>query len=86
MKLSVDIITKSSSENEDLRQNWIKVFDHVVGQVEFEYVLIVAFKAIQQLTDRKSTFPMRKLGNRLLTSLAKNCGESGFDTDIKVLK
>jgi hypothetical protein len=48
--------------------------------------LIVAFKAIQQLTDRKSTFPMRKLGNRLLTSLAKSCGEEGFDADIKVLK
>ena len=29
---------------------------------------------------------MRKLGNRLLTSLAKSCGEEGFDTDIKVLK
>lgn len=29
---------------------------------------------------------MRKLGNRLLTSLAKSCGEEGFDADIKVLK
>jgi hypothetical protein len=29
---------------------------------------------------------MRKLGNRLLTSLAKSCGEAGFDADIKVLK
>jgi len=29
---------------------------------------------------------MRKLGNRLLTSLAKSCGEVGFDADIKVLK
>ena len=29
---------------------------------------------------------MRKLGNRLLTSLAKRGGEEGFDADIKVLK
>ncbi len=29
---------------------------------------------------------MRKLGNRLLTSLAKNFREEGFDADIKVLK
>ena len=29
---------------------------------------------------------MRKLGNRLLKSLAKSCGEESFDTDVKVLK
>jgi len=29
---------------------------------------------------------MRKIGYRLLTSLAKSCGEQGFDAEIKVLK
>jgi hypothetical protein len=49
-------------------------------------VQLVAFKAIQSLTDMKSTFPKRKLGNRLLTSLAKSCGEEAFEGDVKVLK
>lgn len=47
---------------------------------------LVALKAIQELTDRKSTFLQRKLGNRLLTSLIKQCGESAIDEDRLVLR
>jgi len=73
-------------ENETLRAAWIEVFDVVVGKVEFSYVQLVALKVIAELTDRKSAFPRRKLGNRLLTSLFKSCGEAAIDEDWTVLR
>lgn len=57
------------------------MFDLVVGKVDFHYVQLVALKEIAELTDRKSVFPRRKLGNRLLTSLVKSCGEAAIDKD-----
>jgi hypothetical protein len=53
----------------------------VVGQVDFAYVQLVALKEIGELTDRKSKYERRKLGNRLLTSLIKQCGEAAMDAD-----
>lgn len=34
----MDIVTNENNENETLKETWILVFDHVVGQVEFAYV------------------------------------------------
>lgn len=57
-----------------------------MGQVDLAYVQLVAVKVIGELTDRKSTFPRRKLGNRLLFSLMHNCGEEAIDEDRTVLR
>jgi hypothetical protein len=38
------------------------------------------------MADRKSNFTKRKLGNRLLTSLIKQCGEDVFEEDRTVLR
>lgn len=46
----------------------------------------MALKVIAELTDRKSTFQRRKLGNRLLFSLMHNCGEEAIDEDRLVLR
>ena len=75
------LVTNEYQENQVLKDSWTEVFDNVVGQVEFEYVKLVAIKEIAELTDRKSSFAKRKLGNRLLTSLIKECGESAMDND-----
>lgn len=65
------LVTNELQENQVLKDAWTEVFDHVVGQVDFAYVQLVALKEIAELTDRKSKFERRKLGNRLLTSLIK---------------
>lgn len=47
---------------------------------------LVALKQIAELTDRKSSFQRRLLGNRLLFSLMQNCGEDAIDEDRTVLR
>ena len=81
LKLAMELVTNEYLENDTLRDSWIDVFDHVVGLVDFAYVQLVAIKEIGELTDRKSNFARRKLGNRLLTSLIKCCGEEAMDND-----
>lgn len=71
LKLAVMLVTNELQENQVLKDAWTEVFDQVVGQVDFAYVQLVALKEIAELTDRKSKFERRKLGNRLLTSLIK---------------
>lgn len=81
LKQAIQIITNEYNENETLRDSWIECFDALVGKVDFDYVKLVAVKAIAELNDRKSTLQRRKLGNRLLSSLIKNCGEKAIDAD-----
>lgn len=56
----------------------------MVGQVDFPYIKLVAVKVIGELTDRKSKQNRRKLGNRLLSSLILNCGESTLEKDSEI--
>jgi hypothetical protein len=78
--------SECNDENEALRDSWIECYDAVIGKVDFDYVKLVAVKAIAELNDRKSTLPRRKLGNILLSSLIKNCGEKAIDAEKKVLQ
>ena len=86
LKLAVQLITNELNEDDELTESWYKVFDSIIGQVDFAYVQLVAVKAIAELTDRKSTFQRRMLGNRLLFSLVHNCGEDAIDEDRTVLR
>ena len=62
------------------------VFDHVIGQVAFEYTSMVAVNPILEMIDRKNSIPKRKKGNKLLMSLARNCGEEAFDEEGQILR
>ena len=87
LKQAVQIITNEcNDENETLRESWIECYDAVIGKVDFDFVKLVAVKAISELNDRKSTLPRRKLGNILLSSLIRNCGEKAIDAEKKVLQ
>ena len=65
---------------------WMQVFDTLVGKVELDYVLKYAFPLIMEIPSLKNPFAKRKRGNKLLTSLAKNLGEAGFDREPTLLK
>lgn len=86
LKLSVSIITNEINNEETLIESWIQVFDQVCGEINFDYVQLVAIQEIQKLIDRKSPFLRRKLGNRLLMSLVMKCGEPAIDSDRKILR
>jgi hypothetical protein len=86
LKLSVAIITNEINDSEVLIESWIQVFDQVCGEIDFEYVQLVALPDIQKLIDRKSPFLRRKLGNRLLMSIVMRCGELAIDSDRNVLR
>ena len=58
----------------------------MVGQVDFAYVQLVALKEIGELTDRKSKYERRKLGNRLVVEMAKAIGEEGMDEEPRVMQ
>lgn len=75
----MQIVTNEHLENQVLLESWLEVFDNVIAQVEFAYVQLTAIKQIAELTDRKSKFDRRKLGNRLLSSLILNCGEQALN-------
>jgi hypothetical protein len=81
LSLAVSITTNDVIENETLINSWMDVFDNVVGQVAFEYTSMVAVNPILEMIDRKSPIPKRKKGNKLLMSLARNCGEEAFDEE-----
>jgi hypothetical protein len=86
LKLSISIITNELYDNDALREGWLKVYENVIGQVEFSYVQLATLKAIQELIDRKSKFERRKLGHRLLFKLVMNCGEAALDENKTVLR
>ena len=73
------IITNEANENQTLKDSWMRLYDLIVGSIDFDYVQLVVLKPIQTLADRKSTFNQRKLANRLLFSLVKHCGEAAID-------
>jgi hypothetical protein len=79
LSLAVSITTNEVIENEPLINSWINVFDKVIGQVAFEYTGMVAVNPILEMIDRKNSILRRKKGNKLLMSLARNCGEEAFD-------
>lgn len=47
---------------------------------------LVAVKPIQEMCDRKSQMPRRKLGIRLLRSLLMKCGESALNEEVACLR
>ena len=73
------IISNEANENQTLKDSWMRLYDLIVGSIDFDYVQLVVLKPIQTLADRKSTFNQRKLANRLLFSLVKQCGEAAID-------
>jgi hypothetical protein len=65
---------------------WHEVFDTLVGKVELDYVFKQILPIIQELTVLKNPFLKRKKGIRLVTSMARNVGEAGFDKEPVILK
>jgi hypothetical protein len=51
----------------------------IVAKVDLDYVLINSLPKIIEIPSLKNPFAKRKRGNRLITSLAKQIGEKGFD-------
>ena len=49
------IITNEANENQILKDSWMRLYDLIVGSIEFDYVQLVVLKPIQALADRKST-------------------------------
>jgi hypothetical protein len=49
--------------------------------VEHDFTLKNVLPLVQEIPGLKNPFPKRKRGNRLITSLAKQMGEEGFDAD-----
>lgn len=86
LNLTVNITTSDVIENADLIQAWVLVFDEVIGLVDFDYVQMVAVKPLLDMIDRKNPLPKRRRGNRLITSLAKACGEKAFDEERSILR
>lgn len=54
--------------------------------MDFEYTSEVAVDPILEMIDRKNSIPKRKKGNKLLMSLARNCGEEAFDEEDQILR
>jgi hypothetical protein len=54
--------------------------------VEHDFTLKNVLPLVQEIPGLKNPFPKRKRGNRLITSLAKQMGEEGFDADQMLLK
>jgi hypothetical protein len=86
LSLAVGITTNEVIENEALINSWMDVFDTVIGKVAFEYTSMVAVSPILDMIDRKNSIPKRKKGNKLLMSLARNCGEEAFDEEDQILR
>lgn len=63
------ILTNEINDEETLIESWLHVFDQVCGEINFDYVQLVALHEIQSLLDRKSPYLRRKLGNKMLISL-----------------
>lgn len=74
------------AENEPLLTAWIKVLEAVVAKVPTSVVSEEVVAPITELLAHKNPFARRKLGNRMLFSVAKHTGEPFFDTDPQTLK
>ena len=74
------------AENEPLITAWIKVLEAVVDKVAPGFVSTHVVAPIKELLTHGNPFPRRKLGNRMLFSVAKHTGEPFFDADPHTLK
>jgi hypothetical protein len=69
-----------------LTEAWLKVWDVIIQKVEHDYTLKNVLPLVQEIPSLKNPFPKRKRGNRLITSLAKQMGEEGFNADYTLFK
>jgi hypothetical protein len=74
------------AENEPLITAWIRVLEAVVGKLAPGFVSTHVVAPIKELLAHQNPFPRRKLGNRMLFSVAKHTGEPFFDADPHTLK
>lgn len=74
------------AENEELISAWIKVLESVVDKVAPKYVLNTIVEPVKNLLHHSNSFSKRKLGNRILFSVAKHTGEKFFNTYPIMLK
>jgi hypothetical protein len=73
-------------ENEPLITAWIKVLEAVVDKVAPSVLSEHVIAPIKELVAHGNPFARRKLGNRMLFSVAKHTGETFIDTDPDTLK
>lgn len=58
----------------------------LVAETDLQFVVKNIFPVFMDMPSLKNPLPKRKKGNRLLMSLAKQIGETGFDKEPAVLK
>lgn len=79
---AMQIVTDEAwEENEPLITAWIKVLEAVVDKVDPSFVTTNIIGPIRELITNKNSFNRRKLGNRMLFSVAKHAGERFFESD-----
>lgn len=82
VRVAVQIATDDDwAENENLQNAWIRVLEAVVDKVKPNFVSTNVVEPVKDLLAHKNTFNKRKLGNRMLFSVAKHTGEKFFDKD-----
>ena len=87
VRVSVQISTDEDwAENNELISSWIKVLEAVVGKVKPSFVSENVIEPLKNLMAHKNAFERRKLGNRILFSVAKHTGEGYFDYDPNMIK
>ena len=82
LKVAIQITTDDDNiENTELINSWIKVLEAVVSRVDMKFVTDNVIKMIKDIPGLKNPHQKRKLGNRLVFSVAKHLGETGFNSD-----
>jgi len=75
------LIDRDNWENQELLDYWFQVLEVVVGQVDIKFVSSQVIAKVKDLPAYKNEYEVRKMGNRLVLTIANGLGELGFDKD-----